>query len=185
MRGVHENMERCKMFEQVWITWHRRGEALCPGQKVHFTITLIFLISWRQKKAILPFQEGYFWIIWDRRSCFSLTHLCHCVRFSVLSNLCKQPWSFTLPQPIVVIYVPVLCPLTKEESSSWSSWSASIIVTHFQIFGSNGNSIIMMGRVINYSVTGKSNAVSNAVNYNAVNYNAVNYNAIIPITGKL
>ena len=51
MRGVHENMERCKMFEQVLITWHRRGEALCPGQKVHFTITLIFLISLREKKG--------------------------------------------------------------------------------------------------------------------------------------
>ena len=24
-----------------WITWHRRGLALCPGHNVHFTITLI------------------------------------------------------------------------------------------------------------------------------------------------
>ena len=29
--------------------------------------------------AILPFKEGYFYSIWARHSCFSLTHLCRSV----------------------------------------------------------------------------------------------------------
>ena len=138
---MHESMQRCKMFEQVWITWHWRGEALCPGQKVNFTITLIFLISWREKNGYTSISRR---LLLDHLGSPFLFLIDSFVSLCAIQRAFKfvwQPWSFTLPQPIVVIYVPVLCPLTKEESSSWSSWSASIIVTHFQIFGSNGNRV--------------------------------------------
>ena len=76
--------------------------------------------------AILPFKEGYYGIIWARHSCFSLTHLRRCVSDYACLRVCVNntlpslpliglPWCVTLPQPIVIIYVIVSCPLTKEE----------------------------------------------------------------------
>ena len=61
----------------------------CPGHNVHFTIHYNFLEG--KVMAILPFKEGYFWIILARHSCVSLTHLCCCVSDFACFRLCKQP----------------------------------------------------------------------------------------------
>ena len=117
-----------KDINWIWITWHRRGEAICPGHNVHFTITLLLFISWREKYWLYFNLKAIFWLFWLDIP-LSLTHLHRCVSDYVCFRVCANnirptlpliglPWHFTFypSQSLPLMWLSrTHCPLTKEE----------------------------------------------------------------------
>ena len=112
-------------LKDVWITWHWLGEARAKCAFHNYTRFFSFLEG--KVMAVLPFKEGYFWIIWACHSCFSLTHLCRCVSDDVCFRVCVNntlptlpliglPWNVTLLQPIIIIYAVSRAHLLRKNS---------------------------------------------------------------------